>query len=131
MDPTENPYAAPEAQIHRGGTRSSLSKLWRKALTNSLRHHSEGASLGLLLRLWWKNLLYGVIYFLAAGGLMFAAGLASAGWFWLGVGAGFVLFTLSQFRVQLQLWPMWDRIIDWDRVRRLLDEGGDPGRPDA
>ena len=127
MEPAENPYAAPLAPI----ARPRLPPLWRTALAGYLRQHAEGASYGLLLRMYWKQLLFGAIYFLATGGLALAAGFSSAGWFWLGVWAGSLLHTLAQFRAYLKLWPLLDRIFDWDRVRRLLDERDDAGRTDA
>lgn len=130
MEPDPNPYAAPQA-IDPRPARSSLPPLWRRALTSYLRQHAEGATFGGLLRASWKHFLFGALYFGASGVWMVTAGFPSAGWFWLGLWAGSVLFMLGQFRGYPKLWPLIDQITDWDRVRRLLDDRDDAGRPDA
>ena len=99
-----------------------------------LEAHEGGYTLMLFLRWSWKlQALKAVIFLFATAGAIVNRGdalMRSAFVGVAGIGLGAMLRDFGFSRAQVKVWPLNDRIIDWDRVRMIASgtEVGDPPR---
>jgi hypothetical protein len=106
-------------------------KLTRKQwvnLTAYRKWHQEGLSLWRLYRGFaWE--IVAVLAMTAGGAVLcfiYGPTLYWAGLLLAGVGIGFFAQTLGYSLLTVAVWPIVDRITDWDRVDQLLNEVGSP-----
>ena len=129
MDPAENPYAAPRTPTR--SPRTGPTPLQRMVLSRCLRYHATPPTSGSLILDSWRTLLFQASVFGGLGGLLTISGRTELGWGFIGVGIGMVAFIPSFFRIVVALWPLLDSLLDWPRIRRLLETPGDPPAADA
>lgn len=132
-DPDDNPYAAPMTSRDRvfRSRGAGLTALQRMVLEHFLRYHETPPSFGSLLRNSWKVLLFIAVFFGGLGGLLTHANRAEMGWGYIGVGIGMVGFIPIGFRILVSLWPLLDPLLDWARIRRLVETPGEGPAADA
>ena len=117
-----NPYEAPRALSPPPWPFTAKDQAYAARLLQA--RDQGGYTLGLFYR--WNALryLFTFAYFGASLGLLALIQLWVLFWLMLGLSLGVLGRDLGWARAQARAWPVSERVIDWDKVRRLAE--GDP-----
>src|SRR5262245_22608467 len=104
-----------------------MSEWERQQLRFYLRARGRGLTVARLALLNWRH--YAGLFVLTAFALVcFSFGGKTGDWLSVGLGGmvtGFVLRDIGLFNRSVHIWPLMERIIDWEEVGRLMEGDAD------
>ena len=103
-----------------------MTKLQRKTLQFFDLFRSETPTVGRQLRFNWFAWIPLLIIALLGLLLLFTPGFECGGWLWIGLVAGAFFRDIGRFRGLVRVWPVYREIINWQRVKELLETDNKP-----
>ena len=99
-----------------------LTKLQRRSLELYLRFRDERPTLSALLKSsWWRILLISAYCLILTAFFYFVNSAWGMG-LMLGILIGFLSSAIAQIRLFLRIWPAVKEVLDWAKVRALLEQ---------
>jgi hypothetical protein len=99
-----------------------LTKLQRRSLGLYLRFRDEQPTLSALVKFsWWRILLISAYCLIVTAFFYFFNNVWGMG-LMLGILIGFLSSAVAQIRLFLKIWPAVKEVLDWTKVRALLEQ---------
>ncbi len=112
MDET-NPYQPPDSK--------PPNPFERKYAMRLLALRDKPLTLGVLYRMQSKKRVIGLIYSVLAIAYFVWVDLQPGIYLMLGALGGIMLDRFAMARMQIKLWPMQKKVLDWEKVERMAD----------
>ena len=104
----------------------ALTKWQIKLLSFYQRHRTETPTIFAIIRRFLPSWTLITLMTFVASVLSVAQGWSHVSWLLVGLWFGVFCRDVGSIRGFFRSWPVWQRIIDWDRVDQLLDQTETP-----
>jgi hypothetical protein len=98
-----------------------LTRLQRKTLQYFHAFRSESPTVGRQLSFNWVAWLPLLVVAVLGCIVLLAPGFENVGWLWIGLVVGAFFRDIGRYRGIVRVWPVYQEIINWQRVSELLE----------